>query len=56
MEPLIDSLKGERIDVRLRKDVKQLIFRAAEVAHQSVSDFRSKNNPKRSVKSTSFDA
>jgi len=33
------SRKEERIDVRVRRDAKQLIARAAALTHQSLSDF-----------------
>ncbi|MCH8891020.1 MAG: DUF1778 domain-containing protein, partial [Myxococcales bacterium] len=38
-EPLANRKKGERIDVRLRRDTKQLIARAAMLENQTVSDF-----------------
>lgn len=38
-EPLANRKKGERIDVRLRRDTKQLITKAATLANQTVSDF-----------------
>ncbi len=39
MESLVNSRKEVRIDVRLRRDAKQLIARAAALTHQSLSDF-----------------
>ena len=39
MESHRDSRKEVRIDVRLRRDAKQLIARAAALTHQSLSDF-----------------
>ena len=38
-EALLNRRKEERLDVRLRKDAKQLISDAAALTHQSVSDF-----------------
>ena len=38
-DSLANRRKEERLDVRLRKDVKQLISSAAELTHQSVSEF-----------------
>jgi len=38
-EALLNSRKEERLDVRLRKDAKQLISDAAALTHQSVSEF-----------------
>jgi len=38
-ESLLNSRKEERLDVRLRKDAKQLIAEAAALTHQSVSEF-----------------
>jgi uncharacterized protein (DUF1778 family) len=39
MDPLLNDRKDERIDVRVRRDAKELISRAAALMHQSVSDF-----------------
>jgi uncharacterized protein (DUF1778 family) len=39
MESRLNSRKEERIDVRLRREAKQLIARAAALTHQSLSDF-----------------
>ena len=39
MESPVNSRKEVRIDVRLRRDAKQLIARAAALTHQSLSDF-----------------
>ena len=38
-EALLNRRKEERLDVRLRKDAKQLIADAAALTHQSVSEF-----------------
>ena len=38
-EAMLNSRKEERLDVRLRKDAKQLIADAAALTHQSVSEF-----------------
>lgn len=38
-DPLVNSRKEERLDVRLRRDAKQLIASAAALSHQSLSEF-----------------
>jgi uncharacterized protein (DUF1778 family) len=38
-EPFVTSRKEERLDVRLRKDAKQLIADAAALSHQTLSEF-----------------
>ena len=39
VDPLVNSRKEERLDVRLRRDAKQLIASAAALSHQSLSEF-----------------
>ena len=39
MESPVNGRKEARIDVRLRRDAKRLIARAAALTHQSLSDF-----------------